>query len=542
MGGNVYIPSVSVEVLLQEHQATMNMETERTPGSVKRRCKTAEAQIQALPTAKITQSCKDRLVKLVQAELNSLSRLPISSDPISTNIGYVESILYVVQQSGVSGVTCVCKTIQGERPFSTELRSTHVDIVGNIDGKPVWFIVSSRNPKYISWSCKCNRKGLKARLDLLLEAALATIILQPISIVLCFAHGIEEIVSQRLKEEFGAVEVFYFKQRNFVIQNKTEECPGMRGTSSQFNIFQDVEGGEWVNILGIKEMYTECARNDYECGHAGSSNRNQDWVTFEIKIDQEDSIDHKYLEYETGKVICGDKKFPEHNHIQENGNLGQLDNLSGLTLGLLEECTLPLDKKFCSLLAAMDALYDKPVDDKGIISLKNRLINLDTTALVALVSGLSNGSAKKLVEMSEQDLNNHFKNTANFMREQAKSELEHPLLEDVISVLEGKKAMICDYTHEEFKNLISMCSGPNEKRRAECLLKRIVVLPNKPSVRVMGLPDTGKIKLKHKLIFGTGDHWQAPTLTANMGFVRAVTQTGMSLLVLEHRPRALIGD
>ena len=57
---------------------------------------------------------------------------------------------------------------------------------------------------------------------------------------------------------------------------------------------------------------------------------------------------------------------------------------------------------------------------------------------------------------------------------QAKSELEHPLLEDVISVLEGKKAMISDYAYEEFKNLISMCSGPNEKRRAECLLKCIL--------------------------------------------------------------------
>lgn len=515
---------------------TMDTEAERTPESVKRRCKTAEAQIQALPTAKITQSCKDRLVKLVQAELNSLSRLPISSDPISTNIGYVESILYVVQQPAVSGVTCVCKTIQGETPLSTELRSTHVDIVGNFDGKPVWFVVSSRNPKYISWSCKCNRKGLKARLDLLLEAALATVILQPISIILCFAHGIEENVSQRLKEEFGAVEIFYFKQRNFVIQNKAEECPGMQGTS-QFNIFQDVEGGEWVNILGIKEMCTEYARNDYESADDGSSNRNQDWVTFEIKIDQEDSTDHKYLEYGTGKVICGDKKFPEHTNIQGNGN-----NMSNLTLGLLEDFTLPSNKKFCSLLAAMDALYDNPVGDKGIISLKNRLINLDTTALVALVSGLSNGSAKNLVEMSEQDMNKRFKNTANFMREQAESELEHPLVEDVISFLEGKKAMICDYAHEEFKNLISMCSGPNEKRRAECLLKRIMVVPNKPSVRVTGLPDTGKIKLKHKLVFGTGDHWQAPTLTANMGFVRAVTQTGMSLLVLEHRPRALIGD
>lgn len=48
--------------------------------------------------------------------------------------------------------------------------------------------------------------------------------------------------------------------------------------------------------------------------------------------------------------------------------------------------------------------------------------------------------------------------------------------------------------------------------------------------------------MKNKIIFGTGDNWRAPTLTANMGFVRAILQTGMSLLTLEHTPCALIGD
>ncbi|KAJ0077910.1 hypothetical protein Patl1_37191 [Pistacia atlantica] len=32
-----------------------------------------------------------------------------------------------------------------------------------------------------------------------------------------------------------------------------------------------------------------------------------------------------------------------------------------------------------------------------------------------------------------------------------------------------------------------------------------------------------------------------PTLTASMAFVRAVSQTGMSLSTIEHRPRALTG-
>lgn len=63
-----------------------------------------------------------------------------------------------------------------------------------------------------------------------------------------------------------------------------------------------------------------------------------------------------------------------------------------------------------------------------------------------------------------------------------------------------------------------------------------------PSVRIVGLPTTRKLALKNKVVFGTGDHWRAPTLTANMAFVRAVSQTGMSLCTIEHRPRALTGD
>lgn len=63
-----------------------------------------------------------------------------------------------------------------------------------------------------------------------------------------------------------------------------------------------------------------------------------------------------------------------------------------------------------------------------------------------------------------------------------------------------------------------------------------------PSVRIVGLPTTRKLALKNKVVFGTGDHWRASTLTANMAFVRAVSQTGMSLCTIEHRPRALTGD
>lgn len=67
-------------------------------------------------------------------------------------------------------------------------------------------------------------------------------------------------------------------------------------------------------------------------------------------------------------------------------------------------------------------------------------------------------------------------------------------------------------------------------------------MPDRPSDRMMSVPTTRKLALKNKVVFGSGDHWRAPTLTANMTFVRAVSQTGMPLFTIEHRPRALTGD
>jgi hypothetical protein len=66
-------------------------------------------------------------------------------------------------------------------------------------------------------------------------------------------------------------------------------------------------------------------------------------------------------------------------------------------------------------------------------------------------------------------------------------------------------------------------------------------VPDNSSVHMMDLPTTRKLAMKNKIVFGSGDHWRAPTLTANMGFVRAVSQSGMPLLTIEHRPHALIG-
>ncbi|KAF0906538.1 hypothetical protein E2562_011518 [Oryza meyeriana var. granulata] len=169
------------------------------------------------------------------------------------------------------------------------------------------------------------------------------------------------------------------------------------------------------------------------------------------------------------------------------------------------------------------------------------LMNLDTTALVAIVSGISNGGVGKLMSTPEAETRARFKCNYKFVMDQAHSELQSPILVELGNAVDGKKCIVCETVNSEFKEIVTMCGGPKEKTRASQLLKQLIVVPDSPSARMMDLPTTRKLAMKNKVVFGTGDHWRAPTLTANMGFVRAVSQSGMPLLTIEHRPRALIG-
>lgn len=50
------------------------------------------------------------------------------------------------------------------------------------------------------------------------------------------------------------------------------------------------------------------------------------------------------------------------------------------------------------------------------------------------------------------------------------SELQNPIHVEFGRILCGKKGIICESVHMEFKELILMCGGPNEKMRAGKLI------------------------------------------------------------------------
>ncbi|KAK1420931.1 hypothetical protein QVD17_22903 [Tagetes erecta] len=430
----------------------------------RKRCEGVLDTIETL--ACLSLSCKHTLNRLVQSELAFLSRLSSTdfttdSEPsICVNIGHLEAVVHILQQPNISGVSRVCKTIGLD---NTTSKGVHVDIVCTFEGNPVWFIVSDRNPKYISWYGQqesSRDKGLRARAQLLLEVAHQSVALKPFSIVFFFSNGLDRFTIEKFHTEFGAIDLTS-KFCNF-----------------DFNFSKEL-GGEWIDILPRSYQHASVLEIKVTCPQDVSKNL----------------------------TMANPSIKPSNTRL--SGSFGDL----------ISQMVLP---------------------DNG--KLGGDIINFDTTALIAIVSGISNGNTQKLLATPDSELKARFKGNTEFVIGQAMSEIESPIHMDINKVICGKICIICESVCSEFKELVLMCGGVNEKLRAEQLLKALVVTPDCPSVRMLSLPTTRKLGLKNKIVFGTGDHWHAPTLTANMGFVRAVLQTGMSLFTFEHRPRALIGD
>ncbi|XP_040995663.1 uncharacterized protein LOC121241871 isoform X2 [Juglans microcarpa x Juglans regia] len=446
--------------------------------------------IDRTPRLPLIDSCRSTLLRLAHSELNFLSRCPTrSSTRLSSNIGHLEAIVHILQQPCLTGVSRVCKPIPVSSTDWNGLKTNscskgvHVDIVCTLNRQPVWIIVSDRNPRYIPWDRCQKSKGLRLRVEEVLAAARSSMTLKPYSIILFFSNGVGNFVREKLREEFGASEI----ELEFSVFD--------------FDFSEDLDG-EWINV--VARSY-------------------QDACVLEIKVDDiGDIISSPGCELKGSSVAAVAPRLSEELAERSAGD---------------PFCSLISRMKYCPF-EVKNLEYSEMKELLGEVD----LINFDTTALIALVSGISNGCTEKLLGTPESELRQRFKGNFEFVIGQVMSEIENPIHEELGGVISGRRGIICESVHSEFMDLVLMCGGPNEKFRANQLLKCLMLVPDGPSQRVMGLPTTRKLALKNKVVFGTGDYWLAPTLTANMAFVRAISQTGMSLFTIEHRPRALTGD
>ncbi|MCD9641021.1 hypothetical protein HAX54_026834 [Datura stramonium] len=460
---------------------------ERDEGAVeegKRRCRVLKHRIE---TFTITQSSwKTTLLRLINSELSFLNRVSLSKNEspvkLSTNIGYLEAVVHILEHPLVTAVSRVCRPVS----ISSEVpqQSVYIDVICSFSGNPVWFIVSDRNPRYISWEDPENTRncrGLRSKiLELLLAASESSVTVRPSSIILFFSNGLQSCILEKLRGEFGATDLGF----------------GFCGFDCEF--YDELEDGDWVSVLG-RSFEKACI--------------------LEIMV----------ASFSSSSAISDSSR-----DVKLQGKDGQsLPDLSG-SLGKLHTNDINLGDSFTALVSGLRSWSAFDVKEA-------ELVNFDTTALVAIVSGISNGGIDRILATPESELRSRFKSNYEFMIGQVNSEMKKPIHMELMPVISQKRGIVCESVCSEFQELVSMCGGPNEKARAEHFLNCLRVVPDCPSERLMSLPTTRKLALKNKVVFGTGDYWHAPTVTANMAFVRAVSQTGMSLFTIEHRPRALVG-
>ncbi|XP_047149494.1 uncharacterized protein LOC124821623 isoform X1 [Vigna umbellata] len=495
----------------------------------KQRCKCVIDAIDKLPcSTNITHSCKRTLLKLARADLSFLSRPSSSSSsgPLSVNIGHLETVVHILQQPFITGVSRVCKSIplspsvSSEERLDSSLKHIHVDVVCTLNRKPVWIIVSDRNPEYISWDRSRKSKGLKLRIQEVLAAAQSNLTLRPSSVILFFANGLATNIYNKLRDELGAYEI----ELDFSVFSS--------------DVLEETEG-DWINVIA-RSYRNSCV---LEINPAVG----KDVVPNSGCIIQGSAVDSSQIDLSVGKAETQPQQLEENARTGDYSHLELfVDEAKTQPQPIEENVGINLGDTFCSILMGM-----KPISMEikkfesakpGNLLGETDLVNFDTTALIALVSGISNGGTNKLLATPDSEMRQRFKGNFDFVIGQIMSEIQNPIHLKFGRILHGKHGLICESVLLEFKELVSMCGGPNEKLRAARLIDYLRVVPDTPSERMMGLPTTRKLALKNKVVFGTGDRWHAPTLTANMAFVRAVSQTGMSLSTIEHRPRALTGD
>ncbi|XP_011308827.1 UPF0415 protein C7orf25 homolog isoform X2 [Fopius arisanus] len=78
-----------------------------------------------------------------------------------------------------------------------------------------------------------------------------------------------------------------------------------------------------------------------------------------------------------------------------------------------------------------------------------------------------------------------------------------------------------------------------ETARAQDLLQRVNVVEDATDGRILNLIIGGKIKLRSRLVFASGENTRSVTVSANEGFVRAARMQGVECTAILHEPRSL---
>ncbi|XP_032687442.1 UPF0415 protein C7orf25 homolog [Odontomachus brunneus] len=177
-----------------------------------------------------------------------------------------------------------------------------------------------------------------------------------------------------------------------------------------------------------------------------------------------------------------------------------------------------------------DSEKDSNVDLQSLntsaLSTEIKLLNLDVSTLLAYVSNIANEHSS-------------YAYREPLLSQQAEMERKHPIKPILENLFCDKDLIVCRTAYDNFMSIIEFIGGPQETQRAHELLKKLRIVDDIPTGRVMGLRLGGKIKDRSRLVFATGENMKSITVSANEGFVRAARMQGIECTVFLHEPRSL---
>ncbi|XP_011870007.1 PREDICTED: UPF0415 protein C7orf25 homolog isoform X2 [Vollenhovia emeryi] len=162
----------------------------------------------------------------------------------------------------------------------------------------------------------------------------------------------------------------------------------------------------------------------------------------------------------------------------------------------------------------------------SVLSAEIKLLNLDVSALLAYVTNMANGY-------------NNYVYREPLLTQQAEMERKRPIKPILENLFRDKELMVCRTAYDNFTNIIDVIGGPRETQRAQELLKKMRIVDDVTTGRIMELRLGGKIKDRSRLIFATGESMKSITVSANEGFVRAARMQDIECTVFLHEPRSL---
>ncbi|MET7297937.1 DUF1308 domain-containing protein [Embleya sp. NPDC005575] len=95
---------------------------------------------------------------------------------------------------------------------------------------------------------------------------------------------------------------------------------------------------------------------------------------------------------------------------------------------------------------------------------------------------------------------------------------------------------------DEFSRAMVMRAGPIERARGLEFMKRVTIVDNNSSARVMALTTSNRLGYNDKLIFGTADKYGVLIYTGDRDFLSAAAHHGVRIFARSHDPVSFTGQ